>query len=63
MTDVTMAAPSPRLYNRTPTDDHGNFHYQGDLHRSVFVIFGLRGVPLNVDRKDVVIKRQHLNPA
>lgn len=34
MTDATMATPSPRLYSQTPTDDRGNFHYQGDLHRS-----------------------------
>lgn len=33
MTDTTMAAQHPRLYSDTPTDDRGNFHYEGDLHR------------------------------
>lgn len=34
MTDATMADPSTALYSQTPTDDRGNFHYQGDLHRA-----------------------------
>ena len=34
MTDVTTAGDTPRLYSQTPTDDRGNFHYQGDLHRA-----------------------------
>ncbi|MDR6116585.1 MULTISPECIES: hypothetical protein [unclassified Sphingomonas] len=34
MTDVNMAAQETRLYSQTPTDDRGNFHYQGDLHRA-----------------------------
>lgn len=33
MTDATTAAQQPRLYSETPTDDRGNFHHQGDLHR------------------------------
>ncbi len=34
MTDATTAAQQSRLYSETPTDDRGNFDYQGDLHRS-----------------------------
>ncbi len=34
MTDDTTTAQPLRLYSQTPTDDRGNFHYQGDLHRA-----------------------------
>lgn len=34
MTDTITAAQQPRLYSETSTDDRGNFHHQGDLHRS-----------------------------
>lgn len=33
MTDVPTPGASARLYSRTPFDERGNFHYQGDLHR------------------------------
>lgn len=34
MTDATAPAQQLRLHSQTPTDDRGNFHYQGDLHRA-----------------------------
>ena len=33
MTDATPSGASARLYSQTPSDDRGNFHYQGDLYR------------------------------
>lgn len=33
MTDTIVAAKPLALYSQTPTDERGNFHYQGDLHR------------------------------
>ncbi len=34
MTDATAPAQPLRLHSQIPTDDRGNFHYQGDLHRA-----------------------------
>ncbi|MDJ0277684.1 hypothetical protein QLH51_12840 [Sphingomonas sp. 2R-10] len=33
MPDTNVAIQPLALYSQTPTDERGNFHYQGDLHR------------------------------
>jgi hypothetical protein len=33
MTDANTAGASARLYSQIPFDEHGNFHYHGDLYK------------------------------